>query len=284
MSRVALGTARLDNRLDFVSSLRLLEDQIQQVSTKRWELDIPAQFIQKGRVSDVERWYSRFLSHFMAYWQLHSAVVEPAWTAVTGYYCAFYGTQTLLAMLGLGARTLPPVGVLPGGLYRLSEADSLYADHVVIQFQQQRAGSHKALWTQFAEVLSQLVFLPANDSRTTLILQSLRQLAIGPPALAAVRNQINYSIDFAPADLGAWPSELIACRSVPELERRLQVTVPSHPAQRFELVALGAASLSRALYDDYLRRGRSLDLRPNLSRRARLSRAGDEHPAWFWFQ
>lgn len=244
---------------------------------------MPVDLVQIGRISDVERWYSRFLSQFVAYWNLHSAKVDPAWTAVTGYYCAFYGTQTLLSMLGRGARSLPAFGGIPAALYRLTESSSTYADHVVIQMQKQGGGSHGALWSQLVAVLDELVRLPGNDSKTLLTLQSLRQVAVGPPSMAQLRNEINYSIDFSPADLGAWPSELLACDSVGALERRLQVTVPSHRAQRFELVALAVASVSRSLYRDYLARGKSLDLRPDLMRRKVLSDADPSHPASLWF-
>jgi hypothetical protein len=240
-------------------------------------------YLQIGRVSDVERWYSRFMDQFIAYWHMHDAALEPAWTAVTGYYCAFYGAQTLLTMLGLGARGLPALGSLPAGLYRLSEAPSIYADHVLLVLDQQGTGSHRALWTQLLDVLNGLISLPGNDAKAILILQSLRQLTLGPPALAGVRNRINYSVDFEPSDFGAWRTELAACDSVAELEHRLQVTVPTHDAQRFELVALAAASLSRALYSDYLGRGKSLDLRPSLRRRATLSGADSRHPARLWF-
>lgn len=283
MSRQALGTARLDNRLNFITTLGLYEGQLVKITKKRWEVDLPIDAVQIARISDVERWYSRFLRQFVTYWSIHSTRVDPSWTAVTGYYCAFYGTQTLMTMLGLGARSLPALGQLPAGLYRLTERPSIYTNHAVIGLHQQGTGSHKALWSQFVDVIDRLRGLPGNDAAATFALASLRQLATGPPSLAAVRNEINYSIDFAIDELGAWRSELELCTSVGELERRVASHTPTNRAHRFELIALATASFARALYEDYIERGKSLDLRPGSRRRTLLAAHGDDHPANRWF-
>ncbi|HSH59432.1 MAG TPA: hypothetical protein VK988_07285 [Acidimicrobiales bacterium] len=270
--------------MDLVTAIQFVASQICQVSNKRWQLDIAADLVQTGRVSDVERWYTRFLDQFITYWRLRSSAVDPGWTAVTAYYCAFFGAQTFLSMLGLGARTMPALGLLPSGLYQISEAASPYSGHVRLNLHRRASGAHRALWRQLSVVLDTLISLPGNDLTATHVLQSWRQIIIGPPGLSEMRNEVNYSIEFSPREFGAWSTEFSACHSVTQLERRLEVTVPSHPAQRFELVALGAASLSMALYDDYLDRGTRLDLRPSLQRREKISRAGEEHPARSWFR
>lgn len=270
-------------RLDTVTAVGLFQAQIRQTSATQWELDLPLQIVQKGRISDVERWYDRFTRQVLAYWNLHSARLDPPWTAVTGYYSAFFGAQTLMGMLGLAARTFPNLGSLPRGFYRLSEAPSLYAGNVLLQFRKQGGGSHRTLWTQLTGVLDTLAAIPGNDAGTLLTINSLRDLVLGPPSLAATRNQINYSLDFSLDELGAWRSEWPACTTAVDLERRLQSTVPAHPAQRFELVSFATGALAISLYEDYISRGISLDLRPRARRRQRIAVTDESHPAAQWF-
>lgn len=283
LNRSAIGGVKLEPTLDLVEAARIMAGQIQQQSQRVWRVDIPVDLLQTGRVADVERWYDRFHRQFLAYWNLHSAQIDPPWTAVTGYYCAFFGAQTLLGMLGMGARSFPQLGVLPDGLYRLTETPSPYANHARVELRKQGGGSHRALWTQLVGILDALLAIPGNDQGTDLALRSLRQISLGPPALAATRNRINYSIDFSPATVGRWKSEFKQCTSVDELEHRLQHIAPSHDAHRFEFVALTTGYLVRALYDDYVARGKSLDLRPRKQRRAVAAAAGPDHPASAWF-
>ncbi len=285
LSRSALGGVRLDPRLSFVDVLQLYEAQIAAVSSHRYEVDIDASSLQCGRLSDVELWYSRFQRQFIVYWDLHRSQRDPAWTAVTGYYSAFHGAQTLLSMLGEGARSLPAMANLHQGLYRLTSSLSQYPDRIVLELKVQGGGgSHRALWTQLESLLNRLASVPTGDSGSILTIKSLAAVVIGPPSLEKVRNEINYSIDYSAQDMGSWRSEIAAVSSADDLEERLQKTSPVHRAQRFELIALSMASLCRALYSDYLDGSNSPDLRPSRGRATELTGLGADHAARVWFE
>ena len=284
LSRAALGGVRLDPRITFLDALGIYESQIVAVSNRAFEVEIDANVLQCGRVSDAELWYSRFQRQFIVYSDLHQTQRDPGWTAVTGYYTAFHGAQTLLSLVGEGARSLPPLGTLGRGLYRLSSGISQYPNQILLQLQSQHGGgSHRALWTQLQHLLDRLAQVPTPDSGSVLTLRSLIATVTTPVSLEKIRNEINYSVDYSSSDLGHWRSELAAVESGRELEQRLQRTSPVHRAQRFELVALSMASLCREIYRDYLDGSPSPDRRPSETRARELGALDDTHVARTWF-
>lgn len=265
------------------TALSVYQSQVVNCGHGKWEVELPISVLQQARLSDVERWYLRFERQLVMYRQVYSSRVDPAWTAVTGYYCAFFGAQTLLSLLGMGGRGFSgPPGSLRG-LYSLGERSSSYSDRAILELRQVGRNSHKYVWDRLASVTGTLKSVPGNSQAALLCLDAIRQLIVGPPRLSDVRNDINYSIDRDLDEPARWRSAFDLCTSVSELERHLQTSMWSAAPQRFELISLVAASFTLALYTDYLEWGTARDLRPSLQRRREVRALGDDMALAPWF-
>lgn len=250
----------------------------------KWEVDLPIEMLQSARVSDMERTYDRFLRQLLVYWSIYKSKLDPSWTAITAYYVAYFGGQTLLSMVGRSGRRLSSSGLMPYGLYYMAESNSQYGNHSRVTVTKQGGDSHRFLWIRLQEMLSTVLTVPGNDTKTRGIISTFKKIIEGPPALSGSRNTLNYSIDIDPKNTKHWVSEFSACTDELALEQRALASFPNHEAQRYELVALMSASLSRALYEDYLERTNKPDLRPSVARRslANQAQAGDLSPGIIW--
>jgi hypothetical protein len=262
--------------------LSIYEAGMRKVSKRQWEVDVPVDALQAARVSDVERTYDRLVRQLLSYRALYKSQIDSGWTAVTGYYAAFFAAQTLLSLLGMSARNVTHLPSVKPALYYLAEGPSQYPNQALLTLHGQAQGSHRFLWVQFGRAIDDAIQIPGNDAATLGVLSSVRQLVNGPPSITQSRNLINYSVDLKPTHLGLWASEFAACDSEGKLESRVMATSPVHEGQRFELVALSAASLVRALYADYLGRVPRADRRPAQGRQRAVEAAGQNGESAPW--
>src|SRR6266498_789988 len=203
----AVGSSRLQREVDIAQVVSLYADQAHRVSPQLFELDILQSYVEYGWVGDLELAYDMFWAQLRTYYQLVTSNADPMWTAVTGYYAAFFGARCLLIATGLASRTLPKLGPLPAGLYSLETKPSNSLNSVLVVCRQVGSSSHKYLWNQLDQLLHHLETIGGLDVRSRAIIAGLRSVIDSPIPLSAFRNRINYSLDSVAA-ISPWASQL----------------------------------------------------------------------------
>ncbi|PFG17910.1 hypothetical protein ATK74_2487 [Propionicimonas paludicola] len=233
----------------------------------RFEIEIPSEYLEAAWLADWEAAYSIAITQTRTY--LHSVFspINPEWTAVTGYYAAFFSCRALLYGVGVGHRTLGRGGVLPQGLYdlRVVQGPSVNTSTLICKPQGQ-GGSHKAAWRELDLVLADLLTLGGLDLTSTNIISTLRTLISHPQHVSAFRNAINYSLDIASKPMKMWTSEIGRVSDVAALEQSLSTLQHRRGEHRIEVLLLATLSWQRDLYSDYLARAVRPDRRPKRQR------------------
>ena len=92
-------------RTDIGGLVEAYQSQIRRVSNQSFELDVPETFLESAWLGDWEASYDIAIRQFRTYcYAVRENNVNPAWTAVTGYYASFFAVRSLLYATGVGQR------------------------------------------------------------------------------------------------------------------------------------------------------------------------------------
>lgn len=279
-----VGVSKLERDLDLDALLEAYQGQVRVVGQQSYEVDVPDTYLESAWVGDWEASYDIAAWQSLEYARSVAAMTHPAWTAVTGYYAAFFATRSLLYALGSGHRSFPKRRVMPSGLYGLTIAGQPTVGTTTLLCQSQGgAGSHKAAWRGLDGRLQQLALTGGLDLRSVQIISQLRGLISTPRPVSAFRNSVNYSLEIASRPVPAWDTYLTELGDVTALEAQIYATPPSRGEQRLELLTLACLSWLKSLHDDYLLRTKRPDRRRADKRRSLPVAPGPEAAVRAWF-
>lgn len=245
---------------------------IRQPSSRTWEVDVDEQVAQSMFASDQERTLDRVALQLATYCKVLTLGVDPTWTAITGYYAAFFAANALLLGSGEVTYSLAPVGPVPSGMYRVvGTYIGGYPPKITIKLASLGGGSHRATWSSLARLVAEIARLGGLDSRSQTILLTLQALVSKPTQLSDFRNTINYSLDQGAFARLRWQSEVVDVADAESLEERLLQVSAVRDEVRVELVCLCCSSLLAALYSAYSKRTVRVDKRLALRRRQNLT-------------
>ena len=188
------------------------------------EADLVVSDFSRALIADLEAVCDRFVSQCLAYVTLLQSSVDAAWTAVTGYYAAFFAVRALHAVLGSGTRRVSGNPYVSNGTYRFGIRPSVYAGRGIISLKKLGGSSHAESWQLFIRELRSLANLPALDPRSRAILTSLADIVTKPVLPSTFRNEVNYGLENASAR-PAWRSRFrdvgsIAVSRITNTQRR----------------------------------------------------------------
>jgi len=131
-SRQALGRERLLRDFDIAALISVYATTFNPVTGSTYAAEIPEAEFRQAMIGDLESVFDRCVAQCLAYGYLLDSEVDPVWTAVTGYYAAFFGVRLLHAAIGTGTRSLPAAGQITPALYRYWASSSVYPDRIVL--------------------------------------------------------------------------------------------------------------------------------------------------------
>lgn len=271
-NRLAVGTSALVSNTNMGLLVKGYETTIRPAPPNSYTLDVPDTTVEQAWIADWEAAYDIAHQQARTYVSAVLAGGNPAWTAVTGYYAAFFAMRAFLYGVGVGNRGLPRAGILGGGLYSVTTGPGAGARTTEIRCRKvSGGGSHKAGWLALREVSHELLSVGGLDLRSTNVIDTYQQLIQSPQHVSAFRNNINYSLDIASAPVQAWASELTRLSSTASLETAISSNAAIRGEHRVELLMLGALSWTRDIYADYMGRAARPDRRRRQQRASTLA-------------
>jgi hypothetical protein len=204
-----IGRSRLQRGVDIGGIVDIVGNQARRVGVNQYEIEIMNGLIEAAWIGDVEDAYDMFWRQLITYVALVRLGVDPMWSAVTGYYAAFFGVRALLAAVGRGSRRLGKVGPMPAGVYSMRLGAATSVNTVTLQCRSVGGASHKVLWQELDQLLLGLGGIGGLDARSQVVIAGLRSVAQAPVPLHSFRNQVNYSLG-ATTQLSPWSCELDA--------------------------------------------------------------------------
>ncbi len=244
--------------------------------------DLHEEALQIALATEAEAAIDRFVRQLTTYEELSTTGSDPLWTAVTGYYAAFFVSNALLLACGRGfvrVDTSQITGAQQGGLHRVRLAQGATLGHLELRLTPMgKEGSHKATWKGVRELLADRATTVGNGTREAQVFASLAALIVAPIWLSQERNDINYEFKRNPFQAGLWPRELSHLADAEAIEDRILASISPRPEQRFELVMAGCASLLASLFHRFLVRGGKID--PQRRRRRTTAMLSCEHLTW----
>lgn len=211
MSLQTTGTAALQRGINISQLFDLFNNQVAVIATNsKFHLDLPEASLQAGWVGDWESAYDIAVRQVGVYASLVTAEADPTWSAVTGYYAAFFAARALLTALGRSSCQVQSQGVLPTGLMSLQRLPtSTSVGTVTVELSKTGSGSsHRKGWTALTSIIRPLFALRGLDTRTLLALRELVTLIDRPTSVSTYRNSVNYSLDVAASPVQPWTTLL----------------------------------------------------------------------------
>jgi len=267
-NREVTGTAALQRGVNMDALLETYASQAKRIGKNRFEVAIPESYLESAWIGDWEASYDIAVRQVRTYLRALPAEQNAAWSAVTGYYAAFFAVRTLLYGVGVGHRSLPRHGVMGGGLYelRIGPVKPSVGTVTLECTGQNGGGSHKAAWKELDALLSLLAAVGGLDMHSLDVVTSTRRLISTPRHVSAFRNSVNYSLDIASKPVKAWTSELSRLRDASDLEAAISSAGSPRDENRIELLLLASMSWTQLLYAEYLDRAVRPDRRRHRAR------------------
>jgi hypothetical protein len=244
--------------------------------------EIHEQALQLALGTEAEAALDRFVRQVATYEELANVASDPLWTAVTGYYAAFFAANALLLACGRGFVRVDTSQIAiaqQGGLHSVRLTPGSTFGQLELRLTAMgTGGSHHATWKTVRGVLDDCAATVGNGTREAQVFASLAALIVGPRWLSDERNDINYAFRRNPFLAALWTRELSHLVDHDALEGRLLAAMAPRPEQRFELVMVGCASLLRGLFRRFLTRGGKID--PHRTKRRASAMAACPQLAW----
>lgn len=279
-----VGVSKLERGLDLDALLDAYQDQVRVVGKQSYEVDVPDTYLESAWIGDWEASYDIAAWQALEYARSVAGMTHPAWTAVTGYYAAFFAARSLLYALGSGHRSFPKRLVMPAGLYSLTIAGKSTVGTTTLACRAQGGGgSHKLAWKGLDEQLRRLALTGGLDLRSVQIISQLRSLISTPRPVSSFRNSVNYSLEIASNPVPSWNTYLTDLSDAAALEAQIYAAPPARGEQRLELATLACLSWLKSLHGDYLLRTKRPDRRRADKRRSLPAAPGPEQAARAWF-